>query len=243
MNIDIFQIPLYYISFKKNLDIEAMYTTKGFKNVNYFQAVNGKDLNPLQLYFERKLGMRAYNEIINRERKEWWGMPGMGAIGCSLSHYTIWNICVQNNLNYIVVAEDDNEFTKPLNISTIQDTLAASKSIFFGIEPGKFGSGSHFYIISRSLCADLIEYFFPIEVQVDSYIVNYCRLAPDVVIRGEDVTTQTRSGANSSIQDICIPCLLPGSNGFYIILAAVLLFCLVGTIVAIISLRRRATKS
>jgi len=44
--IDIYGLPLFYISFKSNDDVEQHYVDRGFRNINHFEAVNGKKLNP-----------------------------------------------------------------------------------------------------------------------------------------------------------------------------------------------------
>ena len=44
MNIDVFNIPLYYISFDKSLTLENMLKTYNFNNINHFPAVDGRKL-------------------------------------------------------------------------------------------------------------------------------------------------------------------------------------------------------
>ena len=44
MSIDIYSIPLYYISFKKNTELEKNLVKTGFNNINHFAAVDGRKL-------------------------------------------------------------------------------------------------------------------------------------------------------------------------------------------------------
>lgn len=233
MNIDVFAIPLFYISKARDEGIEKMYRDQGFTNVNYFKAVNGGKLDLLKLLTEKKITARTYNEVVVGKRKDWWGVSGMGAIGCALSHYTLWNLCVENNWDYITITEDDNKFIKPLNVEKIRATLQAQKSIYYGVLPQDVGFGTHFYIVSKDLCKEFIEYFFPIDLQVDSYMAWISKIFPDTAIGGDNLTIQARDAEQSSIQNFCIPCILPSSNGFYILIAAVIVILISGIIVMI----------
>jgi hypothetical protein len=235
--ISIFDIPLFYISKEKQQSIEDMYKKHGFTNVNHFQAVNGRNLKPVKLFMDKVISARAYNEISSKARKEWWGVSGLGAVGCALSHYSLWRLCVDKGWDFITIAEDDNSFTAPIDEAKIQKVLAASsKSVYYGIKPQDIGFGTHFYIISRDLCAVLIEYFFPIDLQVDSYAAWVSNIIKGVSIGGDNITQQKRSGPQSSIQNFCIPCVLPSSNGFYIILAAIIIVVLSGAVVSFFAL-------
>jgi hypothetical protein len=43
-NIDLYSIPVYYISFGENLKLEKHLTEQGFVNINHFEAIDGKKL-------------------------------------------------------------------------------------------------------------------------------------------------------------------------------------------------------
>jgi hypothetical protein len=44
--VDIFDIPLYYISFEQNGELEQYYRDKGFKKINFFKAIDGRKFDP-----------------------------------------------------------------------------------------------------------------------------------------------------------------------------------------------------
>jgi hypothetical protein len=41
---NIYSIPVYYISFGKNLKLEKRLVEQGFTNINHFEAIDGKKL-------------------------------------------------------------------------------------------------------------------------------------------------------------------------------------------------------
>lgn len=49
MALNIYNIPLYYISFNKQPRLENHFNLHGFTNINHFQAINGKNLSPKDL--------------------------------------------------------------------------------------------------------------------------------------------------------------------------------------------------
>ena len=225
MQIDIFSIPLYYISFNKNKELEKKLNDVGFTNINHFKAVNGKQFDPLKLKRDNMITIRTLNDL-NSNRNEFSGIPSLGAVGCTLSHYELWSKCM-NDLDYIIIVEDDvkvdrNITEKELNI--IRESITKKNGGF--ISPmfnSKFVWGTHFYICSKGMCKKLVENAFPIDVQTDAYISNLSDL------KEIDVKLQTIYGQKkhySSIQDLCIKCLMPNSPLFYAV-SSILVFVLI----------------
>jgi GR25 family glycosyltransferase involved in LPS biosynthesis len=110
-NIDIYSIPVYYISFGKNLKLEKLLSEQGFLNINHFEAVDGKKLKPDELKLQRKITFRVYNDLLHN-RSENWGIPSLGAIGCTSSHNELWRKCVKENMEHIIIVENDLVFKK-----------------------------------------------------------------------------------------------------------------------------------
>jgi hypothetical protein len=217
----LYNIPLYYISFNKNKDIEDYYKSHGFKNVNHFQAVNGKKFDPKKLLQDNIISIRCYYDLIDG-RTEHQGMPGLGGIGCTMSHYTLWKHCVDNNLPYIIITEEDNKFFKRISNKdeqNIQNILSKDNSIFLGSNMRSNDNilprfwGTQFCIIRNDTCKILIDYCFPIDVQTDSYISHLSNIGY-INIDGYNLTYQKLH--ISSIQDVCVKCILPKGNRFYI---------------------------
>jgi GR25 family glycosyltransferase involved in LPS biosynthesis len=229
------EFPLYYISFKRSSEIENHYQLHGFKNVNHFPAVNGKKMHLRRLLDDKIISIQAYEDIIyGRETKK--GMPGKGAIGCTLSHYELWKLCVKKGYPFIIIAEEDNRITKKLDnkdLNSIKNTLAKENGVFMSnVKRKKKGRvhffGTHFYIASLAACKKLIENAFPIDVQTDWYMGHMSRVKY-ITIEGYPVSDAVAAPFTSSIQDFCMKCILPNSTYFYVgvILAFVVLLVLV----------------
>ena len=176
--IDIFSIPLYYIGFNKSDSLEDYLSGKGFKNINFFSAVIGKKLDVKDLARKSIISPSCYYDII-RGRCEGKGFPSKGAIGCSLSHIELWKKCVNENLPFMTICEDDLFFEKKIKEDDIIKALKQENGMFLSPNSGdninmnkrnvKF-FGTHFYILSKECCIKLLEKAFPIDIQVDSYI-------------------------------------------------------------------------
>lgn len=220
-NIDLFSIPLYYISFTPNEKVEKQYRDAGFKNVNHFPAVKGKELDLDGLLKRNIISIRFYEDI-RTGRESTKGAPSAGAVGCTLSHYDLWNKCVNNNFPYIIIAEEDNTITDiPEKAQTdIIKALQKPRSIFLSPtrSSGKNRSyaiiGTHFYFARKDACKQMIKYCFPIDVQTDWYI-SHLHQTGKVNLEGYKISVQ--NNPRSSIQNSCIKCKLPKSDTFYIV--------------------------
>jgi hypothetical protein len=180
---DLYNIPAYYISFNKNNKLENDLHVVGFKDVNHFQAIDGRKFDIDELIENNKITIRSYNDLIFG-RHEHSGMTSLGAIGCTLSHLSLWKLCVNDNIPYIIICEDDVNINKNLTkkdeeniikaitkenglfVSTSNNVTKENEIVFFG---------SHFYILSQGACKQLIKHALPIDVQTDHYIGNIDR--------------------------------------------------------------------
>jgi hypothetical protein len=231
--VDIYSIPLYYISFGRKKDIEAYYQNRGFRNVHHFEAVNGKKLDPEELVRSRKITISTYDRLKNGKRH--FSEQTFGGVGCSLSHYNIWKMCVQNNWPYVIVAEDDNIFTQEItekDLENISNIITRKNGIFVSYELmdfqiySKFIQSTAFYIASNQACRKLMESFFPIDLQVDWYI-SHMATHGHIDMDAYAISTQDKSHA-SSIQTLCINCILPRNNMFYLVIVLLILAVVVG---------------
>ena len=121
--IDIYNIPLYYIGFHKNPKLENTFKQVGFKNINHFQAIDGRKMNPKNLLTQGTISIRAYSDLIYG-REEHTGISSLGTIGCTLSHLELWKKCALG-LPYILIAEDDviPKKISPEDTTNIQNAL------------------------------------------------------------------------------------------------------------------------
>jgi hypothetical protein len=216
--VDIFSIPVYYISFTQKPDLEKTLVQIGFKNVNHFQAIDGRKMDPHKLLDGGRITVRAYVDL-KTGREQPSGIPSMGSIGCTLSHCELWKKCIQQQLPYIIVLEDDvvlHDLTGR-QIQNIQNAISVPNGVFVSADVTRDIAtrfyGAHFCVISRGACEQLVTNVFPIDVQVDSYMANMDTLKR-IHIEGYPIGKQ--SIHKSTIQAICIKCMLPKNVIFYV---------------------------
>jgi len=231
---NLYKIPLYYISFQKNKKVEEQYRSYGFSDINHFSAVPGKKLDIKKLREEDLISIRSYDDLLSG-RFEHSGMPSLGAIGCTLSHYELWCLCEDTNLPYIIIAEEDNKMGRKLGEKDIQNIISVldkPNSIFISTNISKRDHrkhffGTNFYIASKGACKKLAEKCFPIDVQTDWYMAHLATIG-DVIIEGYPISRQNKTG--SSIQKMCITCWLPKNNWFYIGVCSFILIILISVV-------------
>lgn len=225
--IDIYSIPLYYISFGKNLELEKHLIEQGFTNINHFEAIDGKKLKIKELKNKRMITVRTYVDLI-KLRSEKWGIPSLGAVGCTLSHNELWKKCVNENMEHVIIVENDlifkNKFSDE-DLEFINDSLRGSKSSFFGSSTYKLNkinvlSGTQFCVLSKDCCEELTKHVFPIDVQTDVYI-SYLANIELINLKSKHITTQKNHF--SLIQTICFKCDLPNNSLFYYLFIFILL--------------------
>lgn len=228
---NIFNLPLYYINFTKNINLEERFKTLGFNNINHFESIDGRKFNSKELLDKKLITIRTYRDLIHT-RTQHEGIPSLGAIGCTMSHNELWKLCIKNNHPYIIICENDvklnKEILKKKNLININKILQKENSIFVSSKINKYINkiqfwGTHFYIISKEACEELIKDTFPIDIQTDYYISHKNNIKHINVdgfkIFGQKIHT-------SNIQDICVKCLTPNTNEsyYFIFLVLIILF-------------------
>jgi GR25 family glycosyltransferase involved in LPS biosynthesis len=241
---DIFNIPVYYISFNYEPKLEKNLSEVGFKKITHFKAIDGRKFSLNSLLKEKIISIRSYNDILTI-REQHSGMPSLGAIGCTMSHYELWRLCVEKNLPYIAVAESDLHLNKinPIIQDKIKKILERPNSVFISAHITRKKNthflGTHFYIISNSACKELIKNAFPIDVQTDAYIAHMDTIKK-INLEGFSIGSQKRH--TSLIQNWCIKCLLPTNIWTYILITLLSLTIIVLLIIVYKLLRRCKSK-
>lgn len=224
---NIYDIPLYYISFTPKEELENKLKSIGFKNINHFKAIDGRQFDPKDLVENKIITIRAYQDLLYK-RSEHIGISSVGAVGCTMSHYQLWKKCAEE-LDNIIIVEDDIDINKNLledDIKFIQKSMLKNNSCVISpvYHDSKYLWGLQFYICSKGMCNELIKDTFPIDVQTDAYIYHLANMKKINVdlryIYGQKLHV-------SSIQDLCIKCLLP--NNLYIYLFIFILLCILIT--------------
>lgn len=72
-------------------------------NSNIFEAVDRKNLNPIEInkYIEKGFLTKKYVDRVFRNQKN------LGAVGCTLSHMTLWQKLINSDDKYYIIIEDD----------------------------------------------------------------------------------------------------------------------------------------
>ena len=229
---NIFDFPLYYISFKRNEKIENKATSLGFMNINHFQAIDGRKFEPKKLLEDNIITIRSYYDLTDT-RTQHSGLPSLGAVGCTMSHNKLWQKCVNNNFTYIIILEDDVDLPDKITteqLEKITNILSKEKSVYISSDStsNNFVFGTHFCILSKEACRELIKNTFPIDVQTDSYIWHKNNTGK---INAENFKIAGQKTHISSIQDTCIKCILPNGIIFYLlIILGIILIIIIATI-------------
>ena len=236
--VNLFDIPVYYISFKLSHTLVKHLLERGFKDINHFEAIKGHEFRPKYLLDARMITIRAYNDLVST-RTQHSGIPGLGAIGCTMSHHALWNMCVELDLPYMAIVEEDlylNPITEREQ-TEIERVLSRPNSLYLGTiaynentKPDLI-KGAHFYIVSNAACKALVEEAFPIDVQTDYYLLHM-GANKKVDVEGFELGVQKSKGP-SSIQDICVKCILPDQTFIYVVVGIGLLIGI--ALVAILS--------
>jgi GR25 family glycosyltransferase involved in LPS biosynthesis len=241
MNVNILDIPVYYISFKKNKSTESHLKQKGFTNINHFKAIDGRKFDINKLLKDNLITSSAYYDLLNK-RCSVKGLSSKGAVGCTFSHLRLWAKCIEKRLPYIIIAEED-VIIKHLNdsdISNIKHTLSKPNSFFVGAELKEKGKNLYFFglqfcVISFYACKKLVEKALPMDIQTDAYI-SLLNVNDDITVEGYALSTQSKH--ISSIQDICFKCFLPDSQWFYYAVIAIIVILLIISIIFIVNFKK-----
>ena len=254
MSIDITSLPVFYISFTQKPDLEQKLKKRQFTDINHFPAVNGKKLDLDYLYKTGKIGNRVFYELTHG-RSDGAGISSKGALGCYLSHISLYKKMVDEDIPYAIISEDDTilkkfKKNKLNNIVTEVYQQEPDTLLLFGVHSNEFKKeslsdenslqkdidqvqkfyGTHFYMISKETCKKILKHALPIEMQIDSFL--------STIGNKEEINIQSlkhkiadyepfRNIFNSSVQKPCYKCLLPNSPWFYRIFIPVFLILLI----------------
>ena len=183
-------------------------TKLGFKksNIIHLEGINGRLLKPIFCStmvpnnMTIPVTLNALKDL-KYGRVRHAGISSLGALGCAMSHYTIWKKFIDGEYDVnsvrrrrIFIFEDDFEpSTESRNIVDFihANICTSNKAVcllgyvsFFGkkeargalipVFKNKEGTfwGAHAYEINRGAAEILCSNFFPIDIQVDAYIAE-----------------------------------------------------------------------
>lgn len=243
---------VYCISLRKKEDewdsILKNIHNNGFPSCVIFEGIDGKA-------YKNKLSQTVgvWEEYILKngiQRANHEQFSTYGAIGCYLSHATIWKDMLENGYERVLIFEDDISFlnnfiekvkeralyipeeydflfldvAKSFSSTRVNRYFQRINELFFGL---------HAYIISSNAAKVLLPRIFPIEIQIDSYISYLGNLENLNMYFTTDLCRQKIHF--SSIQTMCNSCdAKKGGNNFSIIFTLFLVSILVILIVTTI---------
>jgi GR25 family glycosyltransferase involved in LPS biosynthesis len=239
--IDLYNIPVYYIGFKENKDLEEEFKNIGFKNVNHFKAIDGRKYKPIDLLNQKIIDIRAYNDLVYG-RHQHTGISSLGTIGCTLSHYELWKLCAEK-YKYIIIAEDDVELNKltQKDVKNIQESLNKPNGAFISTDINKGGEtliGLHLYFLTNGAAQVLSKKALPINLQTDSYVGHLSNIK-NINLEGYLISRQKPH--ISSTASMCIKCILPKGLYFYVFL--IILFIVIIVLVFLYYKKFKVTKT
>lgn len=148
-------IKTFIISLEKDVKrrnkLKYKLSSSGLTNVEYFRAIDGdKDLHKYN-----------FNVISSSD-------VNTGEIGCFLSHYSVWNHVLQNNIEYALILEDDATFRTSFS-SYLNKITSNFKNLDFDIirlSAWKFN-------YDRNKYNDFLEYSKDWCTNAQSYIISF----------------------------------------------------------------------
>jgi hypothetical protein len=213
---NIFDIPLYYIGFTKNIEFENSLKKVGFKHINYFKAIDGRKMTPDELLNNNIISVRGYKDL-TQGREEHYGLSSLGTVGCWLSHISLWDKCAKE-LPYIIIVEDDlilNKITQQSNKDIQNALLNGGMFVSASVEKNKRVQGLHLYFLSKNAAINLLTKAMPIDMQTDAYVGN---MNDAGIVNVEGYNISNTKYRQSTTGDQCFKCFLPGKKIYYIII-------------------------
>ena len=171
------------------------------------------------------LSLRAKTEF-QAGRRTTEGIPSKGAVGCSLSHISLWREFLKSNKNYCLILEDDcvikkNELEKDCLqlIKNNFDIALLGYGVPLGIPlhrrpdqsvipwpQGQCFYGSHAYMLTRKSAEILLLDALPIQMQIDFYIQAVASDRKLHIITSKHRIRQSKSLGTDIMDNFCLTC-------------------------------------
>ena len=240
--------PAYYINLdvniERNINIKRLLTKLEFTNVTKITAINTQTAKLVDNY-KSLIDKESYQILINNNKnktRKFHEELTNGAIGCFLSHQSIYKKIVENNIPNAIIFEDDVTSTLSSNdfwaqLSNIVIPNDADLFIFSGniSEPHhvtkttykfKRFTGAYFYLVTNN-CAKILSNLNPIKYQIDHQIstlimantINaYAYMGPSLVVPDLHFSTtiQNLDCSNCKTKDLSLSLpLIRDENKWY----------------------------
>jgi hypothetical protein len=221
----------------------AQPTVKEFSNIQRFSAVDGSKIDVKN---DKRIGIQTRVNIFRKYRRSDYEINTAGAIGASLSHFTLWENFLKSDAQHLVVFEDDTIVDEPTmaKIDKLIPTLPNEWDMwllgthnweFHGtpLDGDKNGwwkvrnfTGAHAYVLTRNGAKILMDERFPIQTHVEYYITACAELKGLRIIRHASLRQsyfaelgKTEDSDTFDSRDSCPVCIVPDNfmyTGYYL---------------------------
>lgn len=193
---DIQKIPVFCINLDRRPERYDLFRKQrgvAELNIQRVSAIDGAAINPVKSPY---ISNQTKINILHKTRRSHGEIDTIGAIGCSLSHYSVWKRFLETDsahASHCLVLEDDAQvrsgLAKLINEASAQapdfDVWLLSYKLYdktlLSLPTGQGQGnkvwktpvnfwGTSAYIVSRAGARRLMEDFFPIECHLDKYM-------------------------------------------------------------------------
>lgn len=233
MPIDIRAIPVFCINLDKRPERFKKFSSQpGAKalltNIQRFSAIDGAIIDPLK---SDKIALQTKYNILHKTRRAHGEINTLGAIGCSLSHYGVWQKFLEGKADYCLVLEDDADVPVDLREQVIACTEGRHAFDVWALSYRLRGSlrelsgawkvpeyywGTSAYIISRAGAETLSKSFFPVECHMDKFFCLQSDLGYIRLVVHESINMWTLSYGSDVQMYKCDLCDFPDNLNGYI---------------------------
>lgn len=227
---------VFCISLEKNKDswpeILQRIRDNGFPNAKIFPGIVGKNFTndnstEVKLFGKPDTFVSTWALFDLKKKKDrrcHEQLGTWGAIGCYLSHLSIWNNFLKSpsNSDRVLIFEDDIDFVSGFETAYQKYIEAVPKSadVIFLDLARNFNSmdmannvtkvngqffGLHAYIITKKAIEKFITHILPIEVQIDAYMSMYAEMN-DMEMFTPTIQMCRQMNRPTSIQTVCVMC-------------------------------------
>jgi glycosyl transferase family 25 len=158
------------------------YVTSSRFNLQKFSAVKVSKFEDA----DGLLSLRARADV-RRERVQHEALSGLGAVGCAVSHFSVWAEFLQSDADICLVLEDDLHPRYAPTLDASVDSMLKRKDTWdigllgwcsilpprrqdgsLVVFPSSAGfAGAQAYVLTRHAATTLTQHLFPLEMQVD----------------------------------------------------------------------------
>ena len=215
------QIPVVCLNLDRRPDRwERIQHSPGFKSFPHIERWSGTDGKTIDIKNDQRVSVLVKHNIAKHTRRGHEFIDTAGAVGCYLSHASVYEWFAKSNDQVILIFEDDVALpagsyerikdyvakTQLLQDSNKWDVWMLGPNIAEGSPDPSDGNVidikafvlAHAYFVSRRGVDKLLKNIYPIELHIDGYMSYLCRLN-ELSVRGPRVNILFQSGSASDI--------------------------------------------